>query len=317
MSRIRTLIAASFFLSISCTAFTQNEEKVFTSDIDHFWSAFDSIQTTKDSSTQISIMQALYIDKATAGLKAFMQLRNFDAAALVEKINKYPKFWRSIRSNTLQIKPQLPAIATNLAKFKQLYPDSRPAKLYFTITAIRAAGVAQDSMMLIGSEIAMGNRYTDVSEFPDKRLENFFKPKTSVDIVPIAIHEYVHTQQKTEGKTLLGQSIYEGACDFITELVLKVPLTHSYLIYGRKNEAQLKDQFKKEMFSEDYSNWIYNGATAKTMGDLGYFMGYTICKSYYRHAKDKAKAIKNIIELDYADLPAIRTFLNGSKYYKR
>jgi len=172
-------------------------------------------------------------------------------------------------------------------------------------------------MILIGSEIAMGNRYTDVSEFPDKRLENFFKPKTSVDIVPVAIHEYVHTQQITEGKTLLGQSLCEGSCDFITELVLHVQLTHSYLIYGRKNEKLLKQQFKKEMFAEDYSNWLYNGATSKTMGDLGYFMGYAICKSYYRHAKDKQKAIRHIIELNYADLSAIKTFLLESKYYRR
>jgi uncharacterized protein YjaZ len=192
----------------------------------------------------------------------------------------------------------------------------RPAKVYFTITAIRAAGVTQDSTILIASEITMGNRYTDVSELPDKRLENFFKSKTTSNIIPVAIHEYVHAQQTTESKILLGQCIYEGACDFITELVLNEPLTHSYLIYGKENERQLKEQFKKEMYGEDFSNWLYNGATIKTMGDLGYFMGYAICKSYYNHAKNKQAAIEHIIRLNYADLETVKEFLNESEYYK-
>ena len=244
-----------------------------------------------------------------------MQLRRFDAGKLVTSINKFPKFWRSIRNNTLTIPSRVPLIETYIEKLKVLYPDFRPVKIFFTISAIKAAGVVEDSVVFIGAEIAMGNQYTDVSEFPDKRLENFFKSKKTDNIIPVTIHECVHTQQTTEGKTLLGQSVYEGACDFMTELVLGKSLNHSYLTYGRKNEKQLKEQFQQEMFAEDYSNWLYNGATAKTMGDLGYFMGYAICKSYYRHAKDKKEAIKHILRLNYADLTAIKEFLVESKYY--
>jgi hypothetical protein len=246
----------------------------------------------------------------------FMELRKFDAARLVDVIRKYPKFWTSIRPNTLRIQPGIiPVIGTYIQKFKALYPDFRPAKIYFTITAMRAAGVTQDSVILIGTELAMGDKNTDVSELPDKRMENFFKPRDSVDIIPVVIHEYVHVQQKREGKILLGQSINEGACEFITELVLKRPLVLSYLIYGRQHEKALKEQFRKEMLGENMSNWLYNGATTKTMGDLGYFMGYSICKSYYRHTKDKNQAIKDIIQLDYADQPAIMQFLQRSKYF--
>ena len=70
------------------------------------------------------------------------------------------------------------------------------------------------------------------------------------------------------------------------------------------------------MLGEDYYNWLYNGSTSKTMGDLGYFMGYTICKSYYRQANNKNKAIKDIINLNYSDRSAIIQFLKESKYFK-
>ncbi|NML37243.1 DUF2268 domain-containing protein [Chitinophaga sp. G-6-1-13] len=293
----------------------QDNSRVFTSDVDNFWTAFDSVKTVNDTTRQIAFMQSLYIDKGTEGLKLFMKLRRFDAARLVTAINKYPKFWASIRENTLKIKPKIPAIEAHIREFKVLYPDLRPAKLFFTITAVRAAGTVHDSLALIGTEIATGNKNTDVSEFPDKRLANFFQAQSTDNIIPVVVHEYVHTQQRSEAKILLGQALNEGACDFITELILKEPLMNSYLQYGRKNEQELKEAFKKEMLGADFSNWLYNGSTTKTMGDLGYFMGYTICKSYYQHAKNKSQAIKDIITLNYGDQAAVTAFLEKSRYY--
>nr|WP_295867405.1 hypothetical protein [uncultured Chitinophaga sp.] len=308
-----------FILLLTCAVRVHGQEtpRVFTADVDNFWVAFDSVQTVKDTTRQIAFMQSLYIDKGTEGLKLFMKLRRFDAPRLVTAINKYPKFWASVRENTLKIKPKIPAIETHIREFKALYPDLRPAKLFFTITAIRAAGTVRDSLALIGTEIATGNKNTDVSEFPDKRLANFFRTQSTDNIIPVVVHEYVHTQQRSEAKILLGQAIQEGACDFITELILKAPLMNSYLQYGRENEAALKEAFRKEMMGEDLSNWLYNGATTKTMGDLGYFMGYTICKSYYRRAKNKSQAIKDIITLNYGDQAALMAFLNKSRYYGR
>ncbi|RAJ77386.1 hypothetical protein CLV59_107153 [Chitinophaga dinghuensis] len=294
----------------------QNSSNIYISDIDHFWEAFDAVHLEPDSAKQVQIMKTLYTDKATPGLKQFMEVRRFDAAKLVDNINKHPKFWASIRPNTLRVKEKIPAIETAVKDFRKIYPELRDAKMYFTITATRSAGTVQDSISLIGTELATGNKYTDVSEFPDNRLVNFFKNQEADNILMVAVHEYVHTQQHGEGKILLGQALSEGACDFIAEKVLKTTLTNSYLVYGRNHEDTLKTQFKQEMMGTDYSNWLYNGAVIKTMGDLGYFMGYVICKSYFAHAKDKKKAIKDIITLNYADQTAILKFLDDSKYYQ-
>lgn len=190
-----------------------NKAMVFTSDIDNFWQAYDSVKTTDNAASQIEFMQTLYIQKGTAGLKAFMKLRNFDAARLVTTINKYPKFWESIRPNTLWVKNQENQINSYLQKFQKLYPDYKEANIYFTITAIRSGGTTKDSLVLVGAEIATGNAATDVSGFPDKRLANFFQNQKKDNIVPFTIHEYVHTQQKSEGKILLGQALAEVACD--------------------------------------------------------------------------------------------------------
>jgi hypothetical protein len=303
-----------FLLLVFC-AKGQGGQEIYLSDIDNFWRAYDSVQTTTDSVKQVSYIQTLYIDKGTDGLRLFMKVRSLTPGLWVHVIRQYPGFWRSIRPNTLVVRQKEGEILSGVEKFRATYSNYKEGKIYFTIGALKAAGVAEGRSLLIGTELAMGNVYTDVSEFPNKRLENFFKQTKTDNIVAITVHEYVHTQQKEEGKTLLGQSIYEGACDFIAELVLGRTLVYPYLEYGRAHEGELKAKFREEMFNEDYSQWIYNSSTTKGIGDLGYFMGYTICKAYYNKMADKSEAVRRIIELSYSDRTAIGEFLRESGYY--
>jgi Predicted Zn-dependent protease (DUF2268) len=313
MSKI--LIAVISLFTLSASPLAQKDQKVFTSDIDNFWIAYDSIQTTTDSLKQIGFIKKFYIDKGTKGLKAFMVARDYTAELWVELIRLYPKFWNSIRPNTFAVKSFAPQIEMSIKKFKELYPELKKAKMYFTVGGLRSGGTTMKDMVLIGSEIATGNALTDVSEFPSKWLEGVFTNQQADNLVALNIHEYVHTQQKGNPITLLGQAIKEGACDFITELVLGNLLQNNYIIYGREHEAELKEKFKLEMFTSFTGNWLYNGSNARTVADLGYYMGYAICKAYYNNAADKSKAIKEIIELNYSDSNAIENFLKNSTYY--
>lgn len=310
-------ITLFFFLtlSLSLSSLAQKDRKVFTSDIDNFWIAFDSIQSTKDSLQQIGFIQKLYIDKGSKGLKAFMEARDYTAKLWVELIRKYPKFWNSIRPNTLTVKSYAAEIEQSIKKLKDLYPGLKEAKIYFTVGGLRSGGTTMDDMVLIGSEIATGNASTDVSEFPNNWLEGIFKNQQADNLVALNIHEYVHTQQKGNPKDLLGQAIKEGACDFIMELVTGKLLQNNYIVYGRQHAADLKERFKLEMFTTAYSNWLYNGSNARNVADLGYYMGYVICKTYYENSSDKKTAIKEIIELNYSNSDAVENFLKRSKYY--
>ena len=294
----------------------QNGKSVFTTDVDNFWIAFDSTQATKDSLQQLRFIKELYIDKGTKGLKAFMEARDYNAELWVKLIRLYPKFWRSIRPNTFTVKSYETEIEKSIKRFKDLYPGLKKAQMYFTVGGLNSGGTTMEDMVLIGTEIATGNASTDVSEFPNKWLEGVFKNQQADNIVPLNIHEYVHTQQQGDPNTLLGQAIKEGACDFITELVIGKPMQNNYIVYGREHEPKLKEEFKKVMFTAFYQDWMYNGSNSKTVADLGYFMGYTICKTYYNNAADKKKAIKEIIELKYSDSVTVEKFLERSKYYE-
>ena len=296
-----------------------SSQKVFTNDIDNFWRAYDSLQKIPDSTQQISIIKALYIDQGTAGLKSFMIVRNNSAENWLRLVRQSPKFWSSIRPNTLLVKEKATQIEDRIQKLKKLYPELREAKMYFTIGGLNSGGTTVNNMILIGCEIATGTAKTDISDLPENKsrwLGGVFKEQEVDNIVPLNIHEYIHTQQSSgEPASLLGLAIREGSCDFITELVMEKPMMNNYIQYGRVHDNELKERFKKEMFTTSYANWLYNGSTTSGMADLGYYMGYIICKSYYDNAQDKKKAIAQIIELNYSDSNAVENFLTQSKYY--
>ena len=100
MKQICTIIFSILFTS----AFSQNSNKIFTSDIDNFWAAYDSIQNTNDYNQKLDLINKLYIQRGTKGLHAFMKARSYNDTLYVELIKDYPKFWHSIRPNTLKVK---------------------------------------------------------------------------------------------------------------------------------------------------------------------------------------------------------------------
>ncbi|MEI6190567.1 MAG: DUF2268 domain-containing putative Zn-dependent protease [Chitinophagia bacterium] len=304
-------------LFLSSTILGQSGTKIFTSDIDNFWIAYDSVKTTTDTAKQINFIQYLYLDKATSGLKDFMIARQHSARRHLTNILKYPKFWVSLRPHTLQIKYYTTDIETLMVKFKKLYPNFKQPAIYFTIGCLNSGGTTTTNKILIGSEIAASDSTVDASEI-GSWLKGVFKLNTSV--VYLVAHEVGHTQQKggdseNDGNSnLLGYCIREGACDFIAELLLEKPILSPYITYGKANEKDLWELFQKDMNKQETKDWLYNGGQAPNgKADLGYFMGYAICKTYYNNSKDKTKALKEIIELNY-NRESVFRFLKKSKY---
>ncbi|MGV0921181.1 DUF2268 domain-containing putative Zn-dependent protease [Empedobacter falsenii] len=316
---MRNKTLALVFFIISSIGFGQktNSKNIYTSDIDNFWVAYDSIQSTNDYSQKIKFINTLYIDKGTKGLKTFMKVRDYSDTIYVKLIDSYPKFWNSVRSNTLTIKNKTKELTKAVKKLKKLYPELKEGEMYFTIGGLRSGGTLYENMVLVGAEIATGTPKTDVSEFENNWLKNVFAKQSLDNIISLNIHEYVHMQQKpNENNSLLHHTLKEGSCDFITELVLGEPIEKQYIFYGKQHFDELKKQFKEEMFVDDFSNWLYNGGQKGKAADLGYFIGYEICKSYYNQAKNKKQAIKDIIELNYQDEKAVENFLRKSGFYE-
>ena len=293
---------------------------VFTQDIANFWQAYDSVRATPDTARQRQLVQRLYLGRATPGLQDFAKMEDFRARNYVRAINRYPRFWASVRPATLAVSASKPQIKQVLRRFQQLYPAYKPVEIFFTIGALSAGGTVRGQRVLIGTEIAVATAKTEAVEL-GPWLQGVFESHTN-GVTELIAHEAVHTQQpdgdaELDGKTdLLGYCLQEGAADFIAELLLPKPYTTPYLTYGRQHERALWQEFKPVLSNPDASQWLYNGDQAQAQhrpADLGYFMGYAICRAYYQQARNKRQAIADIIELRH-DFIAPHEFLVKSGY---
>jgi hypothetical protein len=310
------------FCLLIISAFAQQINHDFvTADIDNFWAAYDKISATKDSAAQYGYINQLFIDRGTPGLKAIMQARRYTAKSYIDAINSYPLFWNSIRGNTLKARSYADEIAVNVMKLKKLYPELKPAKIYFTIGALRTGGTTLSDKVLIGSEIALGDEHTITTELPQSfdNVKQYFKTNPTKIIAFSNVHEYVHTQQKTTVcNYLLGQSVMEGVAEFMAVKATGKASTAPAIAYGPTHSQRIKEVFAKQMFNTSEGFWLYSNDTNEFgVRDLGYYVGYAICESYYNKAADKKLAIKQMITLDYDNGAALAAFVDQSGYFSK
>lgn len=297
-----------FFLILSFSFTTMSfaqkfEQKFVSTDIDNFWKAYDKILSAKDSVSQYTFLKELYLDNATPGLKSIIEVRNYKEKDFVDMIKKYPRFWSSVKPNTLKVKNLYPAINSDITKLKKAYPDLKPATIYFTVGAFRTNGTIQGDRILIGSELSLADRNTVIDELPDWR-KPFYKTQNPIkEIALLCTHEYVHTQQKELVENLLTMCLYEGVAEFISCKVTRKKSASPAIAFGKANQKMVVDKFVSDLFTmKNNYNWLWGeNRNELKMRDLGYYIGYEIGERYYNQSADKQKAIKELIELDYSN----------------
>ncbi|CAM1356084.1 hypothetical protein [Tenacibaculum ascidiaceicola] len=294
-------------------------QNVITLDITNWWNAYDKVTSTQDSTLQFKYLDSLYFQKGTVGLDGIRQARNYTPEDYINAINNYPKFWSSIRENTLKANEISSELEDGIKKFKTIYPELKPAKIYFTIGAFRTGGTTIDSLVLIGSEISMADSKTVTSEFPKNlsHLKSHFATNPNEHLVFLNVHEYVHTQQNPRVFNILSLTLYEGVAEFVASKALGVKSPNPQIEFGKKNTERIREVYETEMF---YPNNLYkwldgNAPNEFGMRDLGYYVGYQICENYYNQAENKTEAIKKMIELDYSNETEIEDFIKNANFF--
>lgn len=307
----RTIALTIFILCISSLSIAQSAQKLnrdpdavkfVTSDIANFWRAYDLAAKETGKTKRVAIFQSEYLDKGSPGLKDFLRLRIKSAENLVSAIDRMPKYYESIRPQTLQVQRMEKRLRAAFRKFKSIYPEAVFPDVYFLIGVTSSGGTTGPSGLLIGTEM-----YGKTKKTPIDELSPWLRVVLStVDNVPaIVAHESCHYNQRyssaPEQRHLLGKSLQEGACDTIGELISGRNINKHLKVYGRTHDAEIWRDFEADMYKPDISNWIYNATTAKDRpADLGYYVGYQITMAYYRNAKDKKKAIYDILNIQDA-----------------
>jgi hypothetical protein len=281
--------------------FSSNPSKVnlVTSDIDHFWDAYD--RTQKDSSDKAATYQKYYLGKASPGLQNYWLKKVGGMKRFLSVHNSHEKFYAAVRKNTLNVNKQKPEIIAYFKKFEDIYPAATFPDVYFVIGSFSSGGTVSDNGLLIGTEM-----FTKTKDIPTGELSLWERNVyAEPDILPtIIIHELIHFQQNDMARdtTLLRDAIREGMADFLSELITGRIITKRQHGYAKGKEKMIWDDFKKEMYLNRSYNWIANrkDETPDHPNDLGYWVGYQICKAWYDEQSDKKKAINGMLHIrDY------------------
>jgi hypothetical protein len=291
---------------------------VSTGDIDRFWTAHDAALETQDVAERAAILQRRYIDPGTPGLRALMAAREYTAQSYAEAITRYPKFWASIRPLTARAQGAATSLEHDVAAFRQLYPQLQPATITYAIGALKTGGTTTGRMVLIGAEIALADETVDVSELPEPmrgRLGAFFATRPFENNGQNNIHEYVHTQQRDSADVLAARTVYEGVAEFVAEQVTGKRAPLEMYRYGPAHAEAIRAHFVEQMDGTSWGDWFYNSTHNRFgVSDVGYYVGYEIARGFHARADDKRAAIREMIELDYSDVAAVKAFIQRSGY---
>ena len=265
-----------------------NEARVdiVTSDVDRFYALYDDPALFAQPDT----LAARYLADASPGLREYMAMRRITPERVAKALREKPELYRDARGCA----QKLGSVRTRLGAATDRLAALYPAAVFppITIALSRGAPVAAAN----GKGLYVSLEALCAAKFLEADDEDRF--------VHVIAHEYVHAQQplaqiESEEETVLHAALVEGAAEFVAEKISGSPgYTHLHR-WMKGRETAIEQAFLAEKDGKAMgSRWLYNQrGTEDWPGDLGYWVGYRVAKSYYDRTPDKAAAIKAIIEM--------------------
>jgi len=277
-------IALSIF-GIGANAAPSNVQ-INTVDVDRFYKIFDAAKGHPTAEA----LQKEYIDAGSDGLKQFAVIRNLTGATLTLAIDKKPALFISARDCVSALPKVRARLEQDLQRLGDLYPQARFPPITVLIGRGNSGGTTSASGVLIGLETICA--------------VNYMQPDVEDRLVHLVMHEYGHVQQpaaqvEDPNASVLLSALIEGGAEFIAELTSGSISNIQLQNWTKGRETEFETAFVADMDkSIADTQWVYHGpGTPEKPGDLGYWVGYRIVKSYYQHATNKKAALSEIINV--------------------
>ncbi|MCF2447674.1 DUF2268 domain-containing protein [Dyadobacter sp. CY345] len=276
---------------------------LITSDIELFWKVYDRYKL--DTANAENRFLTEYFEKGTVALQEYFRIKMPNIGGIkgfVQNMRTMPAYYKSIRENTLKTQFLKDSIQIVFRKLKSWYPPSTFPNTTFVIGGWSSGGtVTEEYGALVGTDMQSSDENTVLTELNPWQKGNQIPFKEMNHVVA---HELIHVQQTQmeADTTLLSYVLGEGMADFLGELISGKTANHRLHVWAKGREKAIWSDFKKEIYLDRYSNWIANSSqeTPDHPADLGYWVGYQICKAYFDQSKDKKQAVFDMLNIkDY------------------
>ena len=298
---IRCLAATTFGLALAAPALAKDVPTaapvIHTDDVDRFYRIYDAASGHPGAEQ----LQHDYLDAGSEGLHELARRRNVTGARIAETIEKRPAVYADAKRCMAVLPRVRERLAKAIAKLAQLYPESHLPPVTIAVGRGKPVGIGSPvAGVQIGLEALCAT--------------DWLNPDVEERFVTVIAHEYAHTQQAAsladnEHPSVLEGSLAEGTAEFVAELITGHVSSGYFPALTRGREKAIETAFAADVDKTDLSDWLYNSKPDKP-ADLGYWVGYRIVKAYYRHARDKRVALREILTMTDA-----HAFLAKSGWY--
>ncbi|MEM6767126.1 MAG: DUF2268 domain-containing putative Zn-dependent protease [Bacteroidota bacterium] len=275
-------------------------QTIITSDIDLFWQCYDEANGNITGATFNR-----YIEEGSAGVTGFMPMRIVSAKKLAKTVKKNQVYYEFIREGSSEIRERFEGeILQVYRQMKEWYAEATIPNVYFVIGRMNTGGSISGDGLIMGAEM-----------YGPQGNENGPNAIIDYQVIPsIVAHELIHFQQNTpQPRTLLDQTLREGAADFLAYLIQDRTLRHHLDGWAASRADTLWQIFQEEMLDKSYQGWLYAGGQVmpEAPRDLGYWMGFYICKAYYLKQEDPKQAVIDILTMQDSQAFLAASGFNG------
>lgn len=256
-------------------------------DVKRFYALYDATQGHPSAEA----LQRDYLDAGSPGLHHLAEIRAVTGTSIAKALAAHPQMYVDAERCMAVLPPVRERTAAALRTLGRLYPKAQFPPVTIAVGRGKPVGVADSTGVMIGLEALCAVNYLN------SNIEDRF--------VHTLAHEYTHVEQALQSPalyddptpTVLDSSLIEGAADFMATLITEERGFRSpYAPADKSLYREIETEFVADEDKKDRSQWIDNG-TLTEPGDLGYWVGYRIVKSYYENAGDKRKAVRDILEM--------------------
>jgi hypothetical protein len=282
----RLSILATALLCVAQNASSQDvtAPSIHIEDVSRFFAVYDAA-SGRPTAEQL---QRDYLDPGSDGLHQFAKIRNITGARMADTLSKNPQIYSNAR-RCMEVLPRVrERVTVALRTLVKVYPQAKVPPVTIAVGRGKPVGVGSPI-----TGIQIGLEALCATEYMHANVEDRF--------VYVIAHEYAHVQQyqplvDNEHPTVLEGSLMEGAAELTAEIIAGAVSNPAQAIMAKGREREIETAFLADAYKTDVSAWLYNGTREKS-GDLGYWVGYRITKTYYQRAADKAQALREILEM--------------------
>lgn len=276
------------------------EAALIYSDLFHFMDAYKALETNNDT---IQVLQTLYFERGSEGLKEFINRHQLTPKLLKDAIQADPERYALIPDFVGNITEIEGLYADLMKRYHQVLPNTVFAPTYLLVGANRGIGQASQVGQLVTIMRVVDDR-NKMQKLITHELTHFQQ------VMAMGGPKYISLYSAPNN--MLGICLREGGAEFFTSLVLGEITQDKALEYLEKNETQLKKQFLTDLETQNQEFWLWASIDQNSYPKLlGYAMGYEICKEYYENSDDKSTALQDILKMEDAE-----DFLKSSGYFE-